>query len=66
MGIPVLDKNDLKNIIFDVLDGVPASENESQEASEFRKEIENNARSMEFRAEELGLRDVLDEFPMNN
>tara|TARA_Y100001968_G_scaffold261844_1_gene249840 strand:- start:5010 stop:5210 length:201 start_codon:yes stop_codon:yes gene_type:complete len=66
MGNPVLDSNDLKNILFDVLDGVPASENESKEASVFREEIEKNNRSMEYRAEELGLKDVLDEFPMNN
>tara|TARA_Y100001968_G_scaffold218310_1_gene200973 strand:+ start:765 stop:965 length:201 start_codon:yes stop_codon:yes gene_type:complete len=66
MGNPILEENDLKNILFDVLDGVPASGKESKEASDFRKEIENNHRSMEFRAEELGLKDVLDEFPINN
>ena len=63
MGNPVLEENDLKNILFDVLDGVPASENESDEAYQFRKEIENDNISMEFRAEELGLKNVLREFP---
>lgn len=63
MGNPVLDENDLKEILFDVLDGVPASENESAEAFEFRKEIEHDIKSMEFRAEELGLKNVLVEFP---
>ena len=66
MGSSVLDQNDLKNILFDVLDGVPPSGNESKEASDFREEIEKDDRSIEFRAEELGLKDVLDEFPMNN
>lgn len=63
MGNPVLDENDLKNILFDVLDGIPASENESEEAFLFRKEIEHDNKSMESRAEELGLRNVLVEFP---
>ena len=63
MGNPVLDENDLKNILFDVLDGVPASEDESNEAFEFRKEIENDIRNMEYRAEELGLKNVIVEFP---
>tara|TARA_Y100001968_G_scaffold305589_1_gene321585 strand:+ start:552 stop:752 length:201 start_codon:yes stop_codon:yes gene_type:complete len=63
MGNPVLDENDLKNILFDVLDGVPALQNESEEASEFRKEIEQNNQIMEYRAEELGLKNVLQEFP---
>ena len=63
MGNPVLDENDLKNILFDVLDGVPASDNESEEAVLFRKEIEHDNKSMESRAEELGLRNVLVEFP---
>ena len=59
----VLDTSDLKNILFDVLDGVPAIENESKEASVFRSEIENDIRNMEFRAEELGLKNVLVEYP---
>tara|TARA_Y100001968_G_scaffold266888_1_gene256580 strand:- start:1050 stop:1256 length:207 start_codon:yes stop_codon:yes gene_type:complete len=62
MGNPVLDANDLKNIIFDVLDGVPALENQSEEASEFRKQIEQNSKNMEFRAAELGIDNVLVEF----
>ncbi len=63
MSISVLDENELKNILFDVLDGIPASDNESEEASEFRKEIEHDNKSMEYRAEELGLRNVLVEYP---
>ena len=62
----LLDENALKNIIFDVLDGVPASIDETKEASEFRKEIEHDDKSMEFRAEQLGLKDVLVECLMNN
>tara|TARA_Y100001968_G_scaffold328572_1_gene376014 strand:+ start:1298 stop:1498 length:201 start_codon:yes stop_codon:yes gene_type:complete len=57
-----LAENDLKNILFDVLDGIPASSSESLEASHFRNEIETDNRKMEFRAEELGLKNVLFEF----
>ena len=63
MGNPFLDANDLKNIIFDVLDGVPASGNETEEACDFRKEIEHDNKNMKFRAEELGLKNILLEFP---
>ena len=59
----ILDKNELKNILFDVLDGIPASVNESEEASEFRKEIEHDNKNMEYMAEELGLKNVLVEYP---
>ena len=57
-----LGENDLKNILFDVLDGIPASSGEGKEASSFRSEIEKDHRKMEFRAEELGLKNVLFEF----
>ena len=66
MGNPILNENDLKNIIFDVLDGVEASENETKEAYNFRQEIEGDERNMTFRGEELGLRNLLVEFSMDN
>ena len=63
MGTYVLDESELKKILFDVLDGIPASDNESEEASDFRKEIAHDNKSMEYRAEELGLKNVLVEYP---
>ncbi len=62
MSNSLLGENDLKNILFDVLDGVPPSTTESKEAGEFRKEIEMDNRKMELRAEELGMKNVLFEF----
>ena len=62
MGTSVLDSNSRKSILFDVVDGIPASDNESQEAALFRKEIEKDNRLLEFQAEELGLGNVLFEF----
>ena len=58
----VLDESVKKNIIFDVLDGIPPSKDESEQAAEFRKEIEINNRNLVFRAEELGFGNVLFEF----
>ena len=63
MGNPTLDEKVLKSILFDVLDGVPALGDEGEEASAFRKEIEQNSQNMEFRAEELGIKNILVEFP---
>tara|TARA_B100000700_G_scaffold205150_1_gene225548 strand:+ start:208 stop:408 length:201 start_codon:yes stop_codon:yes gene_type:complete len=57
-----LGENDLKNILFDVLDGIPASIGEPEEAFNFRNEIESDNRKMEYRAEELGFKNVLFEF----
>ena len=62
MATSVLDDTKRKYILFDVLDGVPAPENESEEAHQFRKEIEHDDISLKFRAEELGMENVLLEF----
>ena len=62
MVTSVLGENARKHILFDVLDGVPPTENESEDAIIFRKEIESDNRSLEYRAEELGLDNVLVEF----
>tara|TARA_Y100001968_G_C19366607_1_gene722874 strand:- start:571 stop:771 length:201 start_codon:yes stop_codon:yes gene_type:complete len=62
MANRLLAENEFKNILFDVLDGIPASSNESEAASNFRSEIEKDNRTMEFRAEELGFKNVLFEF----
>ena len=58
----LLEDNELKNIIFDVLDGIPANEDESKEAFDFRKTIELDSKNMESIAEELGLKNIFVEF----
>ena len=63
MSKAVLNEEDLKNILFDVLDGIPAQGDEPQEAFTFRQEIEKSDGIMAIRAEELGLKNVLLEFP---
>lgn len=62
MESSILGDNARKNILFDVLDGIPPTENECEDAIIFRNEIENDNRTLEFRAEELGLDNVLVEF----
>jgi len=62
METQTLHENDRKNILFDVLDGIPASENEKADALIFRKEIEHDDSTLRFRAEELGLENILLEF----
>ena len=62
MSISLLDDTCRKNIIFDVLDGIPPSLEESEEAVSFRKEIEHDDDTLQFRAEELGIHDLLLEF----
>ncbi len=62
MASSILDENSRKRILFDVVDGIPASTNETQEAIQFRKEIELDNKKLEYRAEELGFTNVLFEF----
>ena len=48
-----------KNILFDVLDGIPPSTNERNEVLSYRKLIEQNNKILEEEALKLGLsRDV--------
>ena len=50
-----------KSIIFDVLDGIPSSGNESKEVISYRKAIENNIATLEEEAMNLGIsRDVIE------
>tara|TARA_B100000214_G_C23640702_1_gene478276 strand:+ start:88 stop:276 length:189 start_codon:yes stop_codon:yes gene_type:complete len=50
-----------KSILFDVLDGIPLSENESQEVINYRKAIEQNYLTLEEEAMNLGIsRDVIE------
>ena len=62
MANEVLEKIDRKNIIFDVVDGVPPSGDESDEIRSFRSQIESDDLMLEYSAEELGFNNVLFEF----
>ena len=62
MKTRALDEALCKSILFEVLDGIPASDSESEEASRFRKEIEQNEGNLICKAQELGLENPLIEF----
>ena len=62
MANEVLEKIDRKNIIFDVVDGVPPSGDESDEIRSFRSQIESDNLMLEYSAEELGFNNVLFEY----
>ena len=62
MANEVLAEMDRKNIIFDVVDGIPASGNESYEIRSFRATIESDNLMLEYSAEELGFNNVLFEY----
>ena len=62
MVTPTLDEAERKHIIFDVVDGIPASEDEREEALVFRREIEVDDTSLRFRAAELGIENILVDF----
>ena len=50
-----------KSILFDVLDGIPSSGNESKEVISYRKAIEQNNLILEEEAMNLGIsRDVIE------
>ena len=50
-----------KNILFDVLDGIPTATNESKEVMIYRKAIEQNNLTLEEEAMKLGIsRDVIE------
>ena len=62
MKTSVLDDVVCKTILFEVIDGIPASDSESEEASRFRNEIEHNDANLLCMAHELGLENPLIEF----
>mgnify|MGYP001338328943 CR=1 FL=1 len=62
MANEVLPVNDRKNVIFDVVDGVPLSGDETDEIRTFRSQIESDNSILEFSAEELGFSNVLFEY----
>jgi len=62
MANEVLPGRDRQNIIFDVVDGIPLSGDESDEVRLFRSQIESDNSILEYSAEELGFNNVLFEF----
>ena len=62
MANEVLPVQDRQNIIFDVVDGIPPSGDESAEVRSFRSQIESDNNMLEFSAEELGFNNVLFEY----
>ena len=62
MANKVLPVKDRQNIIFDVVDGIPPSGDESDEVRIFRSQIESDNSMLEFSAEELGFNNVLFEY----
>ena len=62
MANKVLARKDRQNIIFDVVDGIPPSGDESEEIRSFRSQIESDSKILEYSAEELGFNNVLFEY----
>ena len=62
MANEVLPVKDRQKIIFDVVDGIPLSGDESAEVKSFRSQIESDNSMLEYSAEELGFNNVLFEY----
>ena len=62
MANEVLPVEDRQNIIFDVVDGIPLSGDESEEVISFRSKIESDNSILEYSAEEIGFNNVLFEY----
>ena len=62
MANEVLAENVRQNIIFDVIDGIPLSEEVSDEIRSFHSKIESNSLMLEYSAEELGINNVSFEY----
>tara|TARA_Y100001968_G_scaffold248191_1_gene232718 strand:+ start:1287 stop:1487 length:201 start_codon:yes stop_codon:yes gene_type:complete len=62
MANEVLAEIDRKKIIFDVVDGIPLSGDESDEIRSFHSQIESDNLMLEYTAEELGFNNVLFEY----
>ena len=62
MANEVLNVKDRQTIIFDVVDGIPPSGDESDEIRSFRSKIESDNSMLEYSAEELGFNNVLFEY----
>ena len=57
-----LDETTRRNILFDVVDGVPPSGNELKDEVVYRNEIEADNIKLGIRAEELGIHNPLFEY----
>ena len=62
MANEVLPMKDRQNVIFDVVDGIPLTGDESDELKYFRSQIESDNSILEYSAEELGFNNVLFEY----
>ncbi len=62
MANEVLQEIDRQKIIFDVVDGIPLSGDESDEIRCFYSQIESDNLMLEYSAEELGFNNVLFEY----
>tara|TARA_B100000965_G_scaffold317594_1_gene278200 strand:- start:748 stop:948 length:201 start_codon:yes stop_codon:yes gene_type:complete len=62
MANEVLNGKDRRNVIFDFVDGIPLSGDESEEIKYFRSQIESDNSVLEYSAEELGFNNVLFEY----
>ena len=62
MANEVLAEVDRQNIIFDVVDGIPPSGDETEDIRSFRSQIESDNLMLEYSAEELGFNNVLFEY----
>ena len=62
MANEVLAEIDRQNTIFDVVDGIPPSGEETEEIRSFRSQIESDNLMLEYSAEELGFNNVLFEY----
>ena len=62
MANEVLNIKERQTIIFDVVDGIPPSGDESEEFRAFRSQIESDNTILEYSAEELGFNNVLFEY----
>ena len=57
-----MDSQLKKNILFDVLDGIPPSGNESKAVMDYRKDIEQSHLTLEEEAMNLGINENICEF----
>ena len=62
MANEVLAEIERQQIIFDVVDGIPLSGDESDDIRSFRSQIESDNLMLEYSAEELGFNNVLFEY----
>ena len=57
-----MDSQLKKNILFDVLDGIPPSGNESKAVMDYRKDIEQSHLTLEEEAMSLGINENICDF----